>query len=112
LEEEILELLTESPNITTTEIAERLGRSRTRIIHYLKILESNKIVSYDRAGPAKLWHIIDKEAEKFKLKNQGTEVSEGLNEFLETAFKLEIFTESEIKELIEARKTILEKIEG
>lgn len=109
MEKDIKNLLTESPEITTTEIARRLRRSRTTVIRYLKILKSKGIVDFRKAGPSKLWYVIEKEAEKARIKEEGAELSNALRIFLNEAFPFEMLKDEEKKVLLDAQEILKKK---
>lgn len=97
--------------MTTTEIARRLDASRTTIIHYLKILRNEGVVSYRKAGSAKLWFLLtsDKAEEGKKISQtlaQAEEVREGLDALLSEGFAMRVYNEKEVEVLRNARNIL------
>ncbi|MBU3904633.1 MAG: helix-turn-helix domain-containing protein [Nanoarchaeota archaeon] len=70
-ESEIRELITETPSSDTmgNSIAKKLGISRNTVGWYLKMLERDGEISYQKIGPCKLWYkLSDEEIAKNKVK--------------------------------------------
>jgi predicted transcriptional regulator len=113
MEDKILLVLREVPGITTTEIAKKLGASRTTVIQYLRRMKANNIVRYRQVGPAKLWFIADKSrVEVAHARTSAMETRDKLELFLKgDAFFLEI-EEEEIKTLKKAKEILDKKSKG
>lgn len=110
MEDKILLTLSETPGITTTEISRRLSASRVTVIQYLKKMKTRGIVYYRKAGPAKIWFVMDKSKRKVELAHarasaKGAE--DKLESFLKDAFHLDLH-EEEI-EVLKKAKEILRK---
>lgn len=115
LKDEIIRLLTNTPEITTTDIARKLDASRTTVIGYLKELQKEGIVSYKPVGPAKLWYISSSEkAERAKelsqTKERGKLLSEEIESFISASLKLSLLDNDDIRKLKEAGKVIKKEI--
>ena len=98
MKDEIIRVLSENPEITTTEISRRLGASRTTVIRYLKELHKDGIVSFRVAGPAKLWYVMSSEkGERFKelslAREKGKLLGEDLESFISSKLRLPASTE-------------------
>jgi DNA-binding MarR family transcriptional regulator len=108
-------VLSETPEITTTELATRLDASRTTVISYLKELRKEGIVSYKPVGPAKLWYISSSEKaerarELSQTKERGKLLSEEIESFISTSLKLSLLDNDDIKKLKEAEKVIKKEL--
>jgi DNA-binding MarR family transcriptional regulator len=108
-------VLSETPEITTTELATRLDASRTTVINYLKELRKEGIVSYKPVGPAKLWYVSSSEnaeraRELSQTKERGRLLSKEIESFISASLKLSLLDNDDIKKLKEAEKVIKKEI--
>lgn len=112
IRDNILALLSDQPEITVSEIARRLGLSRTTVIKYLKVMIKEGLVSYRKVGPAKLVFLKDegkREARRSIAEKERHKIRNALKSFLDEGFALEIFNEDEIKVLKRARRILSER---
>jgi DNA-binding IclR family transcriptional regulator len=95
----ILDQLMRTPGITTTDVAKSLGASRTTVIHYLRDMLADGVVRFQAAGPSKLWFVVNKEAERDRVRAIAEETGKRLESFIEDAFRLDLLEENEVKKL-------------
>lgn len=111
---DILKLISVHPQMTTTEIARKLGLSRTTVIKYLKQLSREGLISYRKVGSAKLWFIESNEAEKEArealIREKMLALNDSIASFLSDGFALKVLDEDEIKVLEKVRKKLHKKI--
>lgn len=61
----IYRFVSEKPNITTLEMAERMGLSKRQVLKYIKRLTDMKLIVREGGRKTGLWRIIDKDYDSF-----------------------------------------------